>query len=140
MAVIFSIDNEANPIIRAAFVAYIAHCDLKGGFAHCIGVYKGQGENSWLMDNGDFAEFVQGTPWVKGQESFLFVASGNKQEASLFFPATGERVSLGNMHNLEREEAQAAGDYTFRFPDQYFPRGAYFVARKGNPDFDKGDA
>lgn len=139
MSVVFSIDNESNPIIRAAFVAYVSSLPLHGGFVQCLGVYKGQGENSFMMDSGDFAEFVQGTSWVKGQESFLFVASGNKQEASLFFPATGERIALGNMHNLEREEAQAAGDYTFRFPDQYFPRGAYFVARKGNPDFDKGD-
>ena len=140
MSVIFSIDHESNPVIRAAFVAYVSGLPLQGGFAQCLGVYKGQGENSFMMDSGDFAQFIRNSDWIKNQESVLHVASGNKQEAVLDFLSDGSRVSLGNIHNVDREEAIASGDYTFRFPDEYFPRGAYFIARKGNPDFDKGEA
>jgi hypothetical protein len=135
MSVIFSIDNESNPVIRAAFVAFVSSLPLIGGFRQCFGVYKGQGENAFMMDTGDFNAFVKGSDWVKNQESFLYVASGNKQEATLYFPANGEKLALGCMHNVDREEALALGDYTFRFPDEYFPKGAYFVAREGNPDW-----
>ena len=140
MSVIFSIDGEANPIIRAAFVSFVVNSSRAGGFVQCLGVYKGKGENSFMMDSGDFAAFVRGSDWIKGQESVLHVASGNKQEATLEFLASGDKIGLGNMHNVDREEAIASGDYTYRYPDEYLPKGAYFVARAGNPDFDKGEA
>lgn len=134
MSVFFSIDNEANPIIRAAFVAHVSALSLAGGFLQCLGVYKGQSEFSFAMDSGDFDQYVKGSEWIKGQESVLHVASGNKQEAILEFLQSGEFVGIGCMKNVSREEAIAAGDYTFRFPDQFFPDGAYFVAFDGNPD------
>jgi hypothetical protein len=134
MSVIFSIDSEASPVVKAAFVAFVSGLPLVGGFRQCLGVYKGQQENAFMMDTGDFNAFVKDSEWVKGQESFLYVASGNKQEATLHFPATGEKIGLGCMHNVEREKALALGDYTFRYPDENFPKGAFFVAMPGNPD------
>lgn len=140
MSVIFSIDGEANPIIRAAFVSFVVNSSRAGGFAQCLGVYKGQVENAFMMDSGDFDKLIRGSEWIKWQESVLHVASGNKQEATLEFLISGMKIGLGNMHNVEKDEALASGDFTYRYPDEYFPKGAYFVARAGNPDFDKGEA
>ena len=134
MSVIFSIDHEASPVIRAAFVAHVSSLPLQGGFVQCLGVYKGQSENAFMMDSDDFNSFIRASRWIANQESILHVASGNKQEARLEFLADSSRVSLGCMHNVEREIALANGDYTFRYPDEYFPRGAWFIAKAGNPD------
>jgi hypothetical protein len=134
MSVIFSIDNENNPLILNQFQGFLAGLELVGGFANCIGIYKGQSEHSWIMDSQDFDAFVRGSHWIAGQESILHVASGNKMESRLEFLADGSKVALGSLHWVTQEEAIAAGDYTYRCPDDYFPNGAYYVARKGNPD------
>lgn len=134
MSVIFSIDSEANPLIKAAFVAHVSGLPLQGGFVQCIGSYKGAREFAFMMDSGDFAEFVAGSEWIKGQESVLHVASGNKQEATLEFLQSGKMEGIGCMVNVSRDDAMAQDAWTYRFPDEFFPDGAYFIAREGNPD------
>ena len=129
--IIFSVDNEANPINRAAFVSYIANCDKRGACVPVIGCYKGVREFSWIIHKDDFDKYVKNSGFVDNQESFLQVASGNKMETVLLFPASGERVPLGCMHQVDESEALASDAWTYR-PDM----GVYWIAKSGNPDFD----
>lgn len=129
--VIFSIDKEDNPIFLSAFKSYIANCDMDGD--NClpvIGCYKGQIERAFIINAKHFDKYVKPSGFVDNQESFLQVASGNKMEAVLLFPATGARVSLGSMHQVDEAEAKACEAWTYR-PDM----GVYWIAREGNPDF-----
>jgi hypothetical protein len=134
MSVIFSIDYESNPMILNHFQNYLATLSLKGAVARCIGVYKGQSEHSWVMDNTDFADHIAGSHWIENQESILRIATGNKMECYLEFLADKSRVTLGSMCQVDKSEAVESGDFTFRCPDSYFPLGAYYIARFGNPD------
>lgn len=125
-AIIFSIDNEANPVNYHAFMGYMAN---RAPCIAAIGCYKGQTEKAFIMDSADFDKHVKDSGFVTAQESFLYVASGNKMEATLFYPASGERVAIGCMHSVEADVALASDAWTYR-PDL----GVYWIAREGNPD------
>ncbi len=125
-AIIFSIDSESNPVNYFAFLGYIAP---RAPCVAAIGCYKGQTEKAFIMDSADFDKHVKDSGFVDGQESFLYVASGNKMESVLFYPASGKRVAIGCMRAVAPEIALASEAWTYR-PDL----GVYWIARKGNPD------
>lgn len=128
--VIFSIDKENNPLFLSAFASYIANCDLDGD--NClpvIGCYKGQTEHAFIINAKHFEAHVKPSGFVDGQESFLYVASGNKAEALLVFQDGRESVDIGCMKQVEESVAKACDAWTYR-PDL----GVYWVAMEGNND------
>lgn len=129
---IFSIDFKNNPLRMNVFMNYLALCKragMSGNVIPMIGSYKGQMEHSFICNRSDFDLFIRGTVYIRGQESVLHVASGNKMETHLEFLADGTLVALGSMHEVSREQAMASDAWTYR-PDM----GVYWVAKEGNPD------
>lgn len=95
----------------------------------CLGVYKGQAEHSFIVSPEDFDAIVRGSDWIKGQESVLRVALGNKMECHLEFLDGRENEPLGHICQVSESEAIANGDYT------YLPSsGVYYSAADRNPD------
>jgi hypothetical protein len=129
--VIFSIDFENNPHRLNIFQNYCHQSRpyMVGNVIPCFGKYEGEAEHSFLCAVEDFEDFFRKSIYLKGQESILHVASGNKMEVSIEYLDTGTMHSLGNMHQVTSEEALAAQDYT------YLPStGNYYVCKRGNPD------
>ena len=130
--VIFSIDNESNPMALKAFEGYIHDIQFDCAsdlYTKLVGCYKGQKENAWIWSLEDFNEHLRGRVWIAEQESILHVASGNKMEATLEYLDNTPNVELGCMHQVCRAEALASEAYTYR-PDL----DIYWVAKHGNPD------
>lgn len=130
MYAIFSIDNEKNPAVLNQFAAYFwNHPERKDNLLPAIGVYKGQAEHSFIVSPEDWENIVKPSDFIKGQESVLFVAMGNKMECHLEFLATGEILPLGHMCEVSAQEAILSGDFT------YLPStGVYYIAADRNPD------
>ena len=130
--VIFSIDNESNPMALKAFEGYIHDIQFDCAsdlYTKLVGCYKGQKENAWIWSLEDFNKHLRGRVWIAEQESILHVASGNKMEATLEYLDNTPNVELGCMHQVCRAEALASEAYTYR-PDL----DIYWVAKHGNPD------
>ena len=76
-----------------------------------------------------FEERIRDTVFIAEQESILWVASGNKQEAHLEYLADGRIEPIGSMHSVCKEEAMQSEAYT------HDPiTGNYWVAKQGNND------
>lgn len=135
--VIFSIDFENNPHRMNIFKNYIAenHHRMNGNVVDMIGCYKGKREHCFICRLDDFDQLIRGSAFIAGQESILLVASGNKMEVGLEYlkPPVGfddwKVVDLGCMHEVCREEAMQAENWSYR-PDL----DVYWIAKKGNPD------
>ena len=129
--VIFTIDFENNPHRMNIFMNFIAEKapDMAGNVLPMIGCYKGKREHSFICREDDFNEFIRNTAFMRGQESILIVASGNKMEAVLEYLSDGRIVGLGCMHEVCKEEAMQAEAWTYR-PDL----DVYWIAKEGNPD------
>ena len=136
MFALFSIDFENNPLKLNVFLNYIRDIEANGSHGHfkqAIGRYDGKTEHCFLCTKPDFEKYIRGTVYIAGQESVLWIASGNKQEAHLEYFATptaaGMLIGMGCMHEVSKEEAEASGAFTYR-PDL----GVYWIAKEGNPD------
>ena len=127
--IIFSIDNQDNAFALNCFQNFISSIDGASDIKHMIGCYQGKRENAWIWDSADFDKYLRGSIFVKHQESFLHIASGNKMEATLEFQETGHFEPLGCMHEVSEEEAKQADAWSYR-PDMK----TYWVAKQGNPD------
>lgn len=135
--VIFSIDNENNPMAMNVFMNHIAEVRRvfnTSNLTPCMGSYKGQKENAFIWHVSDFDRYLRGTAYIQNQESVLHVASGNKMEAYLEY--LGSDIGsgpytepAGQMHQVCKEEAMQSEAYTYR-PDL----NLYWVAKQGNPD------
>lgn len=131
MFTIFTVDMEHNPLRMNVFMNHIAEVQKTsaGNILPAIGKYEGKLEHCFMCRRDDFDRFFRGTEYLKGQESVLHVASGNKMEAHLEYLADGRRESIGCMHEVCAKEAPASPGFIFR-PDL----GQYWVAKEGNPD------
>lgn len=131
--VIFAIDFENNPLRMNVFKGYLAYLTMRkrltGNVLQMVGSYKGTLEHCFICNVEDFEECFRGTVYIKGQESILHVASGNKMEARLEYLADGRIEALGSMHQVSKAEAMAEMSWMYRAD-----MDAYWVARKGNPD------
>lgn len=131
--VIFSIDFENNPHKLNIFMNRIAEAEafgqLEGHILPMLGKYKGKTEHCFICRRDDFDKHIRGSEYIKGQESIMTVASGNKMEVGLEYLADGRIVDLGCMHEGCKEEAMQADSWTYR-PDM----DVYWIAKKGNPD------
>lgn len=129
MYAIFSIDGVDNPFNLNIFNNYIAQpcCASRVGIR--VGCYKGKKELSYVCSKHVFEEYIRDTIYIAEQESILWVASGNKQEAHLEYLADGRIEPLGCMHSVCREEAEQADAYTMD------PKtGNFWIAKEGNND------
>lgn len=132
--VIFSIDFENNPHKLNIFMNRIAEAEafgqLEGHILPMLGKYKGKTEHCFICRRDDFDKHIRGSEYIKGQESIMMVASGNKMEVRLeYLDQRSPPVGLGCMHEVCREEAMQADAWTYR-PDM----DVFWIAKKGNPD------
>ncbi len=131
MYAIFSIDGQDNPFNLNIFHNYIAELEINHGskVVHRIGCYKGQKENCYVTNLATFMQHISNTAYIAEQESVLWVASGNKQEAHLEYLADGRIEPIGSMHSVCKEEAMQSEAWT------HDPiTGNYWVAKQGNND------
>lgn len=121
MFAIFSTDGAGNPFKPVL--------GLEWPLGLRIGCYKGQKELSYVCHKEVFEEHIRDTAYIAEQESVLWVASGNKQEAHLEYLADGRIEPIGSMHSVCREEAMQSEAWT------HDPiTGNYWVAKQGNND------
>lgn len=133
---LFSIDFENNPLKMNVFLNHIRALEAAGSHGHfvqAIGRYNGKAEHCFICTKTDFENHIRGSVFIAGQESVLWIASGNKAEAHLEYfetsHAAGMLVGMGSMHQVSKEEAFASDGFTYR-PDL----GLYWVAKEGNND------
>lgn len=130
--VIFSIDFENNPLRMNVFKNYYASIadQMQGNIVDMLGCYKGKREHCFICRLDDFDAYFRTSVYLRGQESIMLVASGNKMEVGLeYLDGKRKSVDLGCMHEVCREEAMQADAWTYR-PDM----DVFWIAKKGNPD------
>jgi len=116
--VIFSIDDVNDVHKLSKFLHHVSVLDAmqktKGKLKVCIGSYKGEMEQSFIMHEDDFHHV---SAYVKGQESFLYVRDGHKGVvyADLHYN-DGETVPLGQIKAVSKDEAMQQDAWTYR-PD-----------------------
>lgn len=124
--VIFAIDaasnnRDAQQIVRGV-IRFKQWCGEQGlGVKEVFGSYKGKQEASFVMSEAAFRGANIGETWCSHQESLLHLTGQqepNKPDAgyrlaSLYYPASGELVSLGRWHCVTAEVARAAEAWTF---------------------------
>ena len=110
--VIFSFDGEADLRLSAKFYRYIdtlrVSMKLRMAPQLCIGSYKGELENSVLMDYNDFEEHVRKSGWVDNQESILVISPLNyhasQKQGHLEFLDGSKDVYLGRWETTHKPE------------------------------------
>ena len=95
---------------------------LEFDFAPCSGSYKGELEESFIVFDSDTSqldtrELVIDVAKSFGQESILIVDS--KQNAKLYYVASGASVIVGKFTAVSDSEALSREAYTL-FNDQYY--------------------
>ena len=124
--VIFSIDNvhDVRALAKFTHVMDVNHAmqKMKGVMKVCVGSYKGALETSFILTDEDFREFVEGSDFVRNQESVLLVEHGHKGRsyASLHYLVSGLRdgdhVNLGIIKSVDKSVALTQDAWTYR-PD-----------------------
>ena len=126
--VIFSIDAEADAAAYNRFYNTVLHHKLrKNNIIPVVGSWMGVSERAFIMEGNDFHNCVE-NKLIENQEAVLWVSSCNKQYCTLQFK-DGSHKFVGCMKHVTKEEAFAAGDWT------YVPQvDRYFTIVQGNPD------
>lgn len=129
--IIFSIDGENNYETCEAFEAYLTKLNI--GFKLIKGSYKGQTENSWIVNSKDF-DAILDAGYLDNQESILVLGghdARDRRQAHLEYlkdtpeASTGDTINLGWLGSVEQAEALACEAYSYR-PDL----GQYFIAKE----------
>ena len=128
MYAIFSIDGADNPFNLNIFNSHVVY-KASSRVAIRIGCCRGKKELSFICHKDVFEEHIRDTVYIAKQESILWVASGNKQEAHLEYLADGRIEPIGSMHSVCEEEAIQHAAWTHD-PST----GNYWVAKQGNND------
>jgi hypothetical protein len=102
--VIFSIDDVSNPRTLRKFIKMVddlkAVGKLQGDFVLTFGMWKGVMEQSFLMCEEDFYQYVWESDWVEDQEAFLIVEVGPKGNQSAYL-LDSDRASAEYMGELK---------------------------------------
>ena len=110
--IIFAIDNDCDLHTVAKFLRHIdterVMGNIKGSFIKCIGCYEGTLENSYIMDERDYREFVEAMGYTDNQESILHVPADTRQPCTLEFKDKTS-VTLGQMRELNKSEVIREG-------------------------------
>jgi hypothetical protein len=120
--VIFSIDDVSNPRTLRKFIKMVddlkAVGKLQGDFVLTFGMWKGVMEQSFLMCEEDFYQYVWESDWVEDQEAFLIVEVGPKGNQSAYL-LDSDRASaeyMGELKEVSFKEAAKHDGWTYR-PD-----------------------
>lgn len=128
--VIFSIDNASDPRTLRKFIKMVddlkAVGKLQGDFKVCFGMWKGTMEQSFLMCEEDFYQYVWESDWVESQEAFMSVEVGPKgnQSAYLLY-SNAETEYMGELKEVSFKEAAKHDGWTYR-PDL----GLYWIVEE----------
>lgn len=121
--VIFAIDNDNDLHTVSKFLRHVdtqrALGNIKGTLKPCIGSYKGQMENSYIMRLDDFDLVVSGSGYVDNQESILLVEEGHRgvlYGTLLFSSISMKDQPLGILRAVPPERAMTHDGWTYR-PD-----------------------
>jgi hypothetical protein len=91
---------------------------LQGDFVLSFGMWKGVMEQSFLMCEEDFYQYVWDSDWVEDQEAFLIVEVGPKGNQSAYL-LDSDRASaeyMGELKEVSFKEAAKHDGWTYR-PD-----------------------
>ena len=132
--VIFAIDGNATTYAVAKFMRHIdtarAMGTLKGPFVQCIGMYDGELEPSYMMDELDYLKLVAPMRFTKDQESILWVPGDTRQPCTLVC-LTGytSYAVLGPMREVTALEAFGLTAWTY-----VQATGKYFTCEEAQAD------
>lgn len=122
--VVFSIDNEHLPAMVETFEALLNKHNI--GFAKLLGSYKGQQENSWIVNGKAWMNYPLFELWTKHQESVLMLSNrdrNNNYEAKLLY-GDGRKEALGTLREVSEAEALQSEAWTKRMDS-----GKYYLAK-----------
>jgi len=124
--VIFAIDNNTDTHTVAKFLHYLdtvrAMRKMNGTVTHCVGMWEGILEPSYMMDQTDFDAHVKDSGFVDSQDCVLHVPGDTRQPCSLVYP-DGKQESVGPMREVSASEAMQSVGWTY-----VQATGKYFVA------------
>ena len=118
--VIFAIDNDNDMHTISKFLRHVdtqkAMGKMKGTMKPCIGSYKGQLEQSYIMCEEDFVVHVNRSGYVDNQESFLVLEEGHRgvTYGSLVFNSWLKPQGLGIMRAVSKDKAMSYDAWTYR--------------------------
>lgn len=119
--ILFSIDNVADTHTLAKFLRFmdtqIVMGKTKGKLVHCIGMYKGDLEQSFLCSEEDYNNHIVPLGFTKKQECTILI-SGLKMECFI------DDNFIGNMIEVPKEEAFKSEGFIYR-PDL----GIYWIIK-----------
>lgn len=97
---IFSVDHHSDLYTLSKFLRYLdnkrAMGNLKFDPIVCIGCYKGELENSFIMHTDDFQSYIFESGFVDNQETFLYVGA-QKQMPFWLKDQDGHTIQSGRM-------------------------------------------
>ena len=116
--IIFAIDDNNDTHTVAKFLRHMDTCramnTLKGSFVHCIGMYNGVLEPSYMMDERDYRKLVERVGYTTWQESILHVPGDVRQPCTLeFSDQEGTIQSIGPMREVSARWAMRYNSWTY---------------------------
>ena len=120
----FAIDNDNDWHTVAKFMRMVdthkATGHLRTAPVQCIGSYKGQLENSYIMDKVEFDKLVKDSGYVDNQETFLEIPGDTRQPCTLLV-SEGGSYNVGAMRRVTKAEALSRVSWTYvPSTNQYF--------------------
>ena len=118
--VIFAIDNDNDMHTVAKFMRHVdtqkAMGKMQGTLKPCVGSYKGQLENSYIMRREDFERHVKCSGYIDNQESILVLEDGHRgvTYGTLVFSGFEPDLPLGIMRAVSKDEAMKHDAWTYR--------------------------
>ena len=122
--IIFAVDGNKDLHTVAKFMRHMDTCramnTLSGSFVKCIGMYKGDLEPSYMMDEVDYRKLVESAGYTAGQESILHVPGDTRQPCTLEFRDGSTKV-VGPMVEVDAGKAMFLPSWTYNMEtSKYF--------------------
>lgn len=128
--IIFSIDNEDDPLKREQFELRLTKLGI--GFKPLLGSYKGEQENSYII-NAQHLAWLEASPYIMRQESILFLFkekdARGKRKASLGWLKNGLTVAFqaaGWFGSTTKQKALSGDAWTLDKDTYYVTTSCYY--------------
>lgn len=118
--VIFAIDNDSDLHTVSKFMRHVdtqkAMGRMQGTIKPCVGSYKGQLEQSYIMTRQDFDRYVKASGYIDNQESILLLEVGHRgvTYGTLIFSGFEQDMPLGIMRAIPKDQAMSYDAWTYR--------------------------
>lgn len=122
--IIFAIDHDTNTHVVSRFLKYVSQeqaLQRFGKLTHLVGCYNGHLECSYMVTAKNWDKIKQ---FAANQDSILRVPGDTRQPCVLEFLATGNRVSIGQMREVEPLDALGQMAWSFNLDT-----GKYYVCK-----------